>query len=91
MTWNGGKVTKAVIKSKVGGEVNVKYNGTTKKLKLKAGQTKRSNEQNNINEHHVPRRAESPQRRHSVDPWFSHTRQHISSMVPTNPILQRAP
>jgi alpha-L-fucosidase 2 len=40
MTWNDGKVTKAVIKSKVGGEVNVKYNGTTKKLKLKAGQTK---------------------------------------------------
>lgn len=40
ITWNGGKVTKAVIKSKVGGEVNVKYNGTTKKLKLKAGQTK---------------------------------------------------
>lgn len=38
MTWNGGKVTKAVITGKVGGSVDVKYNGKMKTLKMKAGQ-----------------------------------------------------
>lgn len=41
MSWKDGKVTAAAITSKVGGSVDVKYNGLTKTLKLKKGQTKK--------------------------------------------------
>ena len=39
--WKGNRVTAATVHSKVGGNVTIIYNGTKKKLSLKAGETKK--------------------------------------------------
>ncbi|MDE7407609.1 MAG: glycoside hydrolase family 95 protein, partial [Muribaculaceae bacterium] len=40
MTWNDGKVNRATVSSPSGGKTTVKANGKSRKVKLKAGQSK---------------------------------------------------